>query len=1253
MSSYLDKTGLERVWSKATDKFATIATTDELKGNIETLTSTKADKTEVETAVAGLVDSAPETLNTLNELAAALGDDPNFATTIATEVGKKVNSSEYNDAIAGINANIASITPEKIGALNKEEYLGPVVLEGNPIVYESGTEGLGIAAVSYLEPKQEGSGDPYPAGGGKNLIPPEQVKLFSNDAYVFFDNPITLKAGHTYTFSLNHVANGIYFVKGGYDASSNENIYAFLYDKASLSYTPHEDCDAWLLAIFNDGTPANLEMQLEIGPAATEYAPYSNIRPISGYNAVELNHVGKNLLEATASNDVMNGVTKTINTDGSITLAGTCTAIFGAVINDDLILPDGNYKLVGGTNSYGLQIWGKDSSGAVSFIAVSNGSAAAFTTDHTKYAGYWIHYEVADGKECNDTLYPAIFLESDADVSFAPYQGTLHIADFGKNLCPVESVENVEWAIRNEGLVQALNSLLPGTYTFSAKWRVDKTGAMAATDMYGIVIENPDRTNIVFSKQQWGSTGIGLIREHHASFTITADVAGKIPNVFVYGIGNDNVGAVGSATIFDIQIESGSLATPYCPYNAELRGKTGGVVYGGKMDWLTGKLTAEWACLGFDGSNILWEANNGSMDTLFYLPTSFHNNIPTAKMGGRCMCTHAPSKDAPPIDQIGCSVRAESDAGIIYLNLGVQAGAYEFNQYVAENGVQIAYELATPIEIQLTPTQISELEGINTLYGDGSNIRAIFNTTGGASPVLESISGILPVEKGGTGSTNAAEARNNLDITPQNIGALPTTGGDVTGRLVVNGGENYVDLSVIRKINGSEHTACLLPNSTTGCIELFYTKDGTTICNYLSLKETYTAFMKPVDIASGGTGAADAATARSNLGITPANIGAAPTSHASTATTYGAASASNYGHAMASSTTPKANGTAAVGSETAKFARGDHVHPLQTSVSGSSGSCTGNAATATTLQTTRSINGTNFNGSANITTANWGTARTISISSTAGTTGTSINGSANASLVIPTTLTGFSSISSTSFSASSGKYYGRAGNLPLLVPAAGDFYFQSADPSNTSGDSNFRKKAIKFLCNKNANFDGVVVGRYHPNSHGILVGDIYDSSTIDSTTGLPQYSTFWGSNLGGNIVIFGTENYNYYERGVLDSSNYIHYTVKQDGTGASGTWGISISGNAATATSLSGTLAVNKGGTGITSNPSMLVNLGSTSAASVFAASPRPGITGTLGIGNGGTGATSKSGARTNLGITSGTSLPSSASAGDIFFLYS
>ncbi len=48
-----------------------------------------ATETYVDTAVSNLVDSSPATLDTLNELAAALGDDPNFATTTATSIGTK------------------------------------------------------------------------------------------------------------------------------------------------------------------------------------------------------------------------------------------------------------------------------------------------------------------------------------------------------------------------------------------------------------------------------------------------------------------------------------------------------------------------------------------------------------------------------------------------------------------------------------------------------------------------------------------------------------------------------------------------------------------------------------------------------------------------------------------------------------------------------------------------------------------------------------------------------------------------------------------------------------------------------------------------------------------------------------------------------------------------------------------------------------------------------------------------------------
>ena len=69
----------------------------------------------------------------------------------------------------------------------------------------------------------------------------------------------------------------------------------------------------------------------------------------------------------------------------------------------------------------------------------------------------------------------------------------------------------------------------------------------------------------------------------------------------------------------------------------------------------------------------------------------------------------------------------------------------------------------------------------------------------------------------------------------------------------------------------------------------------------------------------------------------------------------------------ASSTTPKAAGTAAVGSESA-FARGDHVHPAQTTVSGNAGSAT-KLATARSIALGTAVNSTatNFDGTGNIT----------------------------------------------------------------------------------------------------------------------------------------------------------------------------------------------------------------------------------------------------------------------------------------------
>ena len=73
-----------------------------------------------------------------------------------------------------------------------------------------------------------------------------------------------------------------------------------------------------------------------------------------------------------------------------------------------------------------------------------------------------------------------------------------------------------------------------------------------------------------------------------------------------------------------------------------------------------------------------------------------------------------------------------------------------------------------------------------------------------------------------------------------------------------------------------------------------------------------------------------------------------------------------------------------------------------------SGAFVGNASSATKLMTARTINGTSFNGTANITTANWGTSRTIYIASSNGDNagaGVSVNGSGNVTLKLPSIIT--------------------------------------------------------------------------------------------------------------------------------------------------------------------------------------------------------------------------------------------------------
>jgi hypothetical protein len=86
----------------------TISTAD--GGSFTADVSSLASQTYVDTALANLIDSAPGALDTLNELAAAIGDDANFAATVTNSLATKVDKINITGATVGSSTQIPVIT---------------------------------------------------------------------------------------------------------------------------------------------------------------------------------------------------------------------------------------------------------------------------------------------------------------------------------------------------------------------------------------------------------------------------------------------------------------------------------------------------------------------------------------------------------------------------------------------------------------------------------------------------------------------------------------------------------------------------------------------------------------------------------------------------------------------------------------------------------------------------------------------------------------------------------------------------------------------------------------------------------------------------------------------------------------------------------------------------------------------------------------------------------------------------------------
>lgn len=176
----------------------------------------------------------------------------------------------------------------------------------------------------------------------------------------------------------------------------------------------------------------------------------------------------------------------------------------------------------------------------------------------------------------------------------------------GKNLCePTEAFyknENGSWFNGTDiaSVKSALNSLPVGVYTISFKFSVLTTVSGATS--WGILIHNT--VSGYLDGRQTAQHNSGETLTFAKTLTITESNQGKFDHVYMYSGGGNHA----DVYWYDFQLELGSTATSYEPYNGvNVLVDLGRTVYGGTLNPLTGVLTAYPYYASYNGETLTGE----------------------------------------------------------------------------------------------------------------------------------------------------------------------------------------------------------------------------------------------------------------------------------------------------------------------------------------------------------------------------------------------------------------------------------------------------------------------------------------------------------------------------------------------------------------------------------------------------------------------------------------------------------------------
>lgn len=196
---------------------------------------------------------------------------------------------------------------------NIVDMLCPEIKEsGNPVLcYPVAGYPLGVKA--SWEPVQEGSGTPYPAGGGKNQLNPAgyeaATKTVNGITFTRLNTgEVVIKGTATGTAFYVLIANFSYLVSLSTDRNwsiAGENVISAQGLVSGVTVIRQSDNTSLYIRVQSGETvKTTVQPQIEKGSTPTAWEPYENIRPIKGRDSVAVERCGENLLNIKPVNEI-------------------------------------------------------------------------------------------------------------------------------------------------------------------------------------------------------------------------------------------------------------------------------------------------------------------------------------------------------------------------------------------------------------------------------------------------------------------------------------------------------------------------------------------------------------------------------------------------------------------------------------------------------------------------------------------------------------------------------------------------------------------------------------------------------------------------------------------------------------------------------------------------------------------------------------------------------------------------------------